>query len=69
MTDRQIQLGNADNSESPVRKILKADLLEVPVRARTLLENYSKIPSNEVLQHVVQVVSRQVSYTEILLIC
>jgi hypothetical protein len=67
MTDRQIQPDGADNSESLSRKYFKAELLDVPVQARTLLENYSKIPPNEVLQYVIQVVSHWVSYSEILL--
>ena len=37
-------------------KFMDAELLEVPEPARTLLESYSKIPSERVLPHVREVV-------------
>jgi hypothetical protein len=42
----------------PVTDIPMADLENVPEAAKKLLEGYSKIPADEVLPHILQVVCR-----------
>jgi hypothetical protein len=42
--------------ELPLQKFYDAELEEVPEKARVLLEGYSKIPSDDVLPHILEVV-------------
>jgi hypothetical protein len=41
----------------PLQKFYDTELLEIPPKAGKLLEDYSKIASDDVLPHVLQVVS------------
>jgi hypothetical protein len=45
----------------PLQKFYNTELLEVPARAGKLLEDYSKIPTDEILPHILQVVSAEPS--------
>lgn len=49
--------GNSAKAELPLQKFYDAELLEVPEQARKILETYSRIPEDEVLAHVLEVVS------------
>ena len=42
--------------ELPLQKFYDAELEEVPEKAKKLLQEYSKIPPDEVLPHVLEVV-------------
>ena len=58
----EIQSSNAEHQTShpqdlPLQKFYDTELLEIPAKAGKLLEDYSKIPSDDVLPHVLQVVS------------
>jgi hypothetical protein len=43
------------HTQLPLQPLNDAELLEVPAPARKLLEEYSKIPSDEVLPHILEV--------------
>jgi hypothetical protein len=43
--------------ELKLQKFYDTDLLEVPDQARDVLETYSKIPRDEIMPHILQVVS------------
>jgi hypothetical protein len=45
----------------PFQKFYDTELLEIPAKAGKLLEDYSKIPSDEILPHILQVVSAEPS--------
>ncbi len=45
----------------PLQKFYDTELLEIPVEAGKLLEDYSKIPSDDILPHILQVVSAALS--------
>jgi hypothetical protein len=46
------------HEELPLQKFYDSELLEVPPQAQRILESYSKIPSDQVLPHVLQVRDR-----------
>jgi hypothetical protein len=60
----EIQSANKTPSnpqDLPLQKFYDTELLQVPVKAGKLFEYYSKIPSDDILPHILQVVSRAIS--------
>jgi hypothetical protein len=47
--------------ELPLQKFYDTELLEIPARTRKLLEGYSKIASEDILPHILQVVGAEPS--------
>jgi hypothetical protein len=58
----EIQSANAAQAQDlPLQKFYDTELLEIPAKTGKLLEDYSKIPSDDILPHVLQVVSAKPS--------
>ena len=64
----EIQSANARHSSElpqdlPLQKFYDTELLEVPAKAGKLLKDYSKIPEDDILPHILQVVSAALRIT------
>ena len=57
MSNKDTHIKSIPLPELPLDWIRNTELLEVPEGARRLLEEYGKIPHNDVMQHINQVVS------------